>query len=182
MNKIQKLQFRFIVTRFFQISMFYIVDKNASFCLHCLIDLYGNSVQIFKSLFVSESWVWLSEISTVTISFLYLLPSIVVSDFENYQSHKWNYSSSGSAQVAKIKGYMTVLRSCEEKNWRFSFQKIECACKSKPSGSKWKLALYQDRLNLLQGGYLILPLSPCDILFKKVILFNFPALFKEWSI
>ena len=56
--------------------MFYIVVKNASFCLHCLIDLSGNSVQKFKSLFVSESQVWLSETSTVTISFLYLLPSV----------------------------------------------------------------------------------------------------------
>ena len=56
--------------------MFFIVVKNASFCLHCLIDLSGNSVQKFKSLFVSESWVWLSETSTVTMSFLYLLPSV----------------------------------------------------------------------------------------------------------
>ena len=31
-QQIQKLQFRFIVTRLVQIDMFYIVVKNASFC------------------------------------------------------------------------------------------------------------------------------------------------------
>ena len=76
-QQIQKLQFRFIVTRLVQIDTFYIVIKNAAFCLHCSIDLSGNSVQKFKSLFVSESRVWLSETSTVTISLLYLLPSVV---------------------------------------------------------------------------------------------------------
>ena len=49
---IQKLQVRFIVTRLVQIDMFYIVVINASFCLHCSIDLSGNSVQKFKSLFM----------------------------------------------------------------------------------------------------------------------------------
>ena len=83
-QQIQKLQFRFIVTRLVQIDMFYIVVKNASFCLHCSIDLSGNSVQKFKSLFVSESWVWLTETSTATMSFLYLLPSVHPPHVDNH--------------------------------------------------------------------------------------------------
>ena len=56
-QQIQKLQFRFIVTRLVQIDMFYIVVKNASFCLYCLIDQYGNSIPEFGSQRQTNFWI-----------------------------------------------------------------------------------------------------------------------------
>ena len=58
--------------------MFYIVVKNASFCLYCLIDQYGNSIANSNICLSLRARIWLSETSTVTMSFLYLLPSVVL--------------------------------------------------------------------------------------------------------